>query len=73
MEATMNDRRASWADEALETFMTKTGCDGSDAISDLLCDLMHWCDQRGEDFDAELARARNHYTHEIANPETGGA
>ena len=66
---TMNDRRANWADSTLQHFMRLTGCDGADALSDLLCDLKHWCDQRGEDFELELARGDRHYRHEVAYPE----
>lgn len=62
----MNDDRASWAGYALKTFQDVTGADGEDALSDLLCDLMHLCDRRPDlgNFDAMLERARANYKEE---------
>jgi hypothetical protein len=61
-----NEKRADWADKAINTFIEATGTDPEDAVSDLLCDIMHWCDLYNEyDFDAELDRARGHYDCEI--------
>lgn len=56
-----NDARAEWTGAALAAFQSQTGTEDDDALSDLLCDLMHWADRHNEDFNAELARARNHY------------
>jgi hypothetical protein len=56
-----NDRRADWAHTVLREFQRLTGADTEDAVSDLLADLLHWCDRHGQDFDTELRRARNHY------------
>ena len=39
----------------------------AEATSDLLGDLMHWCDRNGFKFDLALERARGHY-----EAETGG-
>ena len=69
MYASMNERRSEWAYRTLLVFMQHTGTDKEDALSDLLCDLMHWCDEDGTDFDAELARARNHCACEVEYPE----
>jgi hypothetical protein len=63
----MNDARAEWANEAIKTFMAKTGTDLEDSLGDLLCDLLHWSDRNNFDFDLALDRARGHYTE-----ETGG-
>lgn len=41
----MNDDRAAWAEAALNEFRRVTGTDDEDALGDLLCDLMHWCDR----------------------------
>ena len=62
----MNDDRASWAEIALHAFQAATGTDREDAVSDLICDLMHLCDRDGElgDFDAQVERARGHYEAE---------
>ena len=63
----MNDRRAAWAGLALAAFIAATRTDWDDALSDLLADLIHWCDRNNYDFDATLERARWHY-----DAETGG-
>jgi hypothetical protein len=60
----MNDARANWALAALRVFHNETGVDEGDALSDLLCDLMHLADRKGWDFDHELERARMHYEAE---------
>jgi len=59
-----NDARAKWAQRALDAFQRDTGTDDSDAIADLLCDLMHLCDRNGTCFDVELDRARMYYRDE---------
>jgi len=56
-----NEQRARWADAAVLEFRVQTGADIEDAVSDLLADLMHWCDRHEQDFDLELRRAQNHY------------
>ena len=68
-----NDDRAEWAGRAISAFQIQTGTDFDDALPDLLCDLMHWCDRTtfedGEtkiDFDAALTTARMHYEAETA-------
>lgn len=63
----MNGRRAMWAASALAAFRDATGADEVDALSDLLGDLMHWCDRNGASFAAQMERARWHY-----DAETGG-
>jgi hypothetical protein len=62
-----NADRASWAAVALNAFQDETGADDEDALGDLLCDLMHWCDRSGYEMDVALERARGHY-----EAETGG-
>jgi len=59
-----NEDRASWAEHALAAFMDATGSDKEDAVSDLLCDIMHWCDRNDQNFTAELNRAESHYEAE---------
>jgi hypothetical protein len=44
----MNDDRAKWAMKPLFAFMKETGVDPEDAISDLVADLMHYCDRHQE-------------------------
>ena len=60
----LNTDRALWAAIALEAFRRETGADLTDAVSDLLADLMHWCDRFGHKFQHEMQRALNHYAEE---------
>ena len=60
----LNADRARWAAAALAEFRRQTGADLEDAVSDLLADLMHWCDRHGQTFGDELRRARGHYEEE---------
>jgi hypothetical protein len=62
----LNDDRAVWAEVALAAFAAETGCDRADALPDLLCDLLHWCDRTGVSFADELERARGHYRVETS-------
>jgi len=62
--AELNEARVQWAESALLALASETGADVGDAISDLLADLMHWCDQHGQNFEIELGRARDHYDYE---------
>lgn len=39
---------------------------GEDAVSDLLADLMHYCDANAIDFDAAVARAQRNHAEEAA-------
>jgi hypothetical protein len=57
----MNDDRASWAGIALHHFRRATGAGREDAVGDLLCELMHWCDRNNFDFELAPYRARGRY------------
>ena len=59
-----NKDRAIWAGVALAAFQSITHTDDCDAVKDLLCDLMHYCQQHGQDFDVALDTARHHHTAE---------
>lgn len=69
----MNDSRAAWAGQAIDHFAFTTGTDKEDALSDLLADLMHWCDRQQVSFDRELARAREHYEAETLGEQDARA
>ncbi|NQW81313.1 MAG: hypothetical protein HQ445_09085 [Polaromonas sp.] len=62
----MNGTRSDWAGNAIEKFEADTRVDREDALSDLLANLMHWCDRNEQCFDNELRRGRNHYLAETA-------
>ena len=67
----LNVIRARRAAVALAELQRQTGADLEDAVSDLLADLMHWCDRFDQSFAEELHRARYHYEEETkASPET---
>ena len=59
-----NARRAFWGADALSSYAYRTQCDPEDVLSDLLTDLMHYCDRRDLDFAHELQRAQNNYQGE---------
>ena len=61
-----NDRRSVRANTALEAYIEATGTDHDDALTDLIADLLHWCDRNQFDFDACLEQARRHYAGETA-------
>jgi len=67
-----NDQRAFWADVAIEAFRDETGTDVCDAVADLLCDLMHWCDRNPTDFEKALSNARFHYEAETTEEDSEG-
>ncbi len=62
----LNADYARWADAALAEFRRQTGADLEDAVSDLLADLMHWCDRFGHAFPEEFRRAMSHHAAETA-------
>lgn len=70
-----NADRAEWARNALNAFAVQLNMQGEDfetQISDLLCDLMHLCDEGEIDWSTCVARAQDHYTEEVReeHPET---
>ena len=58
--------RAESAAAALRHFQCTTGTDYDDALSDLLCDLRHWCNREKVSFDSALKRAQEHYDAETS-------
>lgn len=68
----MNDKRAQWAHQALENFGEATGLsmihEKECVVTDLLCDLRHWCDRNEVDFEGSLRMAEMHYEAET-NPD----
>lgn len=62
----LNDARADWAQDAIDTFVSVTASDAEDVLAELLADLKHWADRNGTDFYAELLRAEMHYDAETS-------
>jgi len=78
---------ALWGELAIALFASETGrpgeihSDPETVLSDLLADLMHWCDAGRSDpelheeirFDSALERARDYYSEEVSDElEQGG-
>jgi hypothetical protein len=57
-------RRVKYAGVAVKAYADQKGVDQDEAFTDLLADLMHWCDHKGIDFQDEYERANNHYVEE---------
>ncbi len=65
MDTITNKDRSGLAQQAVEAFATATGMEAEPeeaVIGDLLCDLMHYCEQNGVEFDDCLGSARMHYS-----------
>jgi hypothetical protein len=65
-----NVERASWAWNAMETFMKETGLADDDVFEtvagDFLGDFLHMCDLLGVDFEELLEKGREHHRVETA-------
>lgn len=65
-----NKDRIKLAMNAIKGFAIETGLDVDSeldaAISDLVADMMHLCDDKGLDFDSLISRARDNHQEEIA-------
>jgi hypothetical protein len=69
----MNLKRALWATTALNAFETETGTDTpEDTISDLICDIGHFCDAKGLDFLQLVVVAVGNWKLEQDDPESMG-
>jgi hypothetical protein len=67
-DRSMNERRADWAEEAVEAFAMASRMEGEDRetqVHDLLADLRHLCDRWGLKFDKLNDKAEFHYEAEI--------
>lgn len=73
IEGDMNTRRAAWASAALAAFCALTGQnteeEAEEAMSDLLCDLLHLAKAKGFNPQTMLTRAVGHYEHEVLYPD----
>ncbi len=78
MPAPTNTDRAEWAMKALQGFAATTGLDieeeFTEAVGDLVADLMHLCVENEVDFELVLQNARSNFEAEIedeSNVENG--
>lgn len=60
----LNGGRSDSALAAIAAFEHVANTAREDSLADLLCNLMHWCDREGTDFDTELTRGRGNYLAE---------
>ena len=65
-----NYDRAFWADKAISAFRRACRGDMDMALGDLLCDLRHWADLHGENFERINRNAKAMYQTEVR--EDGG-
>lgn len=69
----MNDDRAEWAAQAVDTFARATGMfdneDNQTILADLLCDIRHWCDRNDASFAGALQTAEMHYEAETQDDD----
>jgi hypothetical protein len=63
-----NARRVAEATWTLDFYRSLPGADPDEALTDLMCNLMHLCANDGTSFDAILKRARMHFDVEIREP-----
>lgn len=69
MKLPTNRERADWASIALDAFVAEMNMQDEDKetqLSDLLCNLMHFCDVEQIDWYRCVARAQDHYREEQA-------
>lgn len=68
---TTNQDRARWAENALKIFIALTGVDKTDAVSDLLCNLQHLCQQDPSYgvFEDQFGRAKRNFDGEVFDAE----
>ena len=71
-DITMNQIKAYSANQAIYAFLKATKSQDLDsALTDLLCDLMHWADFYDQNFNQALALAKSHYKEECFDNEQG--
>ncbi len=64
----LNDKRAAWAEKALDAFQKATRCEpGDQALADLIADLRHWADREDICWDKAYAAGMEHYEEETAD------
>ena len=70
-----NADRAEWAEKAIKVFAVEVGedsdleADPETVLSDLIGDLMHYCDIRKVDWYEALRRGTNYHSEEVEEEE----
>jgi hypothetical protein len=66
-----NIARAERANEALQAYEPKCpkACLSGEVLIDLLCDLMHWARENGEDFAKECESAKASFEAEVVEEQ----
>lgn len=65
-----NTRRAERLEDAIQSSLYSLDCnDVSDTATDLLTDLLHYCDKYDLEFEEVLRRARSNHEAETVYPE----
>jgi hypothetical protein len=68
MKLPTNRERADWANIALDVFADETGMQDEDReiqLSDMICNLMHFCDVEQSHWELCVAQAQDHYREEV--------
>lgn len=65
MDMDRNVERVEIAARALESITDFEACDLTEAVTDLLANLIHFCEAYSIDFDARLEMARMHFDAEL--------
>lgn len=63
----MNDERAGLAKSAMDALPVDGDVPAENRVRDLLCNLHHWCDRNGIDFDSIAEEAEGSYRSETAS------
>lgn len=75
MDVEPNKIRALWAHSALQAFAELTGQDIQreidDVVSDLLCNLQHFCTARRLDYEMLASRGHEHFLIEAQGQDGG--
>jgi hypothetical protein len=69
MKLPTNRNRADWASIAIDAYASAVNAADEEPelnVSDLLCDLMHYCNVEQIDWHRCVARAQDHYREEVA-------
>lgn len=64
-----NEDRAGFGEEAVQAFIAVCSTDEEDAVADLICDLLHFAAQRGDDALKTARRGISNYVAETLDDD----